>query len=153
MSDQDFFFDDETEFDAVDEKPAKDAKSKKSDKPAVKKAAPVKKSTKSASAADGGFEFTTVVVVLIAVIALLVGFLAGILVGNSMSTPSLGTTNPNNQGTIPMGGGGNAPTLSDEQMQQGMPEGHPNVDSGEDQEAPADGGATPEGETAPAEGQ
>jgi hypothetical protein len=48
-----------------------------------------------------------------------------------------------------MGGGGNAPILDDEQMQQGMPDGHPDIGGmGEDTDAgDAEGDATPEAET------
>jgi len=145
MSD-DFFFEDEKELEEADAKSPKGEKGAKGKKEKPAKAAAAKTVAKgkgvSTASAGAGFEFSTIVVVLIAVIALLVGFLLGILLGNSLTAPTTSTMPPAGQGTIDMGGmgGGNAPELSDEQMQQGMPAGHPQVGGDEGgADAPAEG--------------
>jgi hypothetical protein len=117
MSEQDFFFEDESE---VEVKSA--PKPKKGSKAAAAKRAPVRK---AANAPSGEFQFSVIVVVLIAIIALLLGFLLGILVGKSLTPPVMAPVEGGG-GASPMGGG-QAPQLNDEQMQQGMPAGHPDV--------------------------
>jgi len=89
---------------------------------------------------EAAFEFTSMVVILIAVIALLVGFLAGLLAANTLLTPTVNQAPPVQQQMSPqdgmggMGGGmggmggGMAPTLDDDQMMGEMPAGHPPID-------------------------
>jgi len=135
---EDFFFEDEKELEVKDSKSSKDGKTTKNQKGA-KNAKPAA-AKKAPQVANEAFQFTTIVVVLIAVIALLVGFLLGILLGGSLGVTAPATSAPTNMGGGGMGNMGSAPELSDEQMQQGMPEGHPNVGGGEENdEAPADG--------------
>ena len=137
MSDQDFFFED----DAVAE-PAKGSdkveKSKKADKPA-KATAPVP------SGAEDGIAITMTVVVLVAIIALLVGVIGGIFIGRSLAptTSSSSTGSTGGSGMGGMGGGSMAPELTDDMMNQGMPEGHPDISNmGEAVEDAPDSDAT-----------
>ena len=139
MSDQDFFFDDE----AAEAKPAE-------------KAAPAQQAAKQAprpkaTAAPAGAQTVTMTVAgLIGVVALLVGIIVGILIptgGNQAGSPAGGL--PSGMET---GGGSMARPLSPEELEGGMPEGHPPVDSmGEPGAMPPTGEATdtaaPEGES------
>ncbi|MCL2379862.1 MAG: hypothetical protein FWC81_03660 [Coriobacteriia bacterium] len=143
MSDDLFYEDEPVE---AQKKPVskKKASPEKTSGTAQRKGAPAKKGAPARKAApakqvpaNSGFEFTSVVVALIAVIALLIGFLAGMLVANVFLTPSVspGPANMQQQpgggmGGMGMGGGmGDAPILSDEEMMQDMPDGHPPVDA------------------------
>lgn len=140
MSDQDFFFDDE-----VTEAP-KAAKAPKQAKPAVKPAQPAKAAKTAVVVEESeGLVFGLAVVVLVAIVALLIGVIGGIFIGKGLApaadfgTPEAGTSGMGSMGGM---GGGNAPTLTDEQMQGGMPSGHPPVD-GAGTDAGATGGDAP----------
>jgi hypothetical protein len=128
MSDQDFFFDD----DVVEEKP----KEKSAKKPSQVKAKPKNANTSSLveRGSSEGVTITVTICALVAVIALLVGLIGGILIGYKLTpSPAPAASNQGGSGGGGMGGmgsgGGNAPVLSEEQIQQGMPEGHVPVDS------------------------
>jgi hypothetical protein len=127
MSDQDFFFEDEQE---VIEKPKK-TKGGAAAKKAPAKTAP-KKSAKASPVDSAAFTFSSIVVVLIAIIALLIGFLVGILLGKSL-TPPVQIAPTTSTGASPMGGVGTdegtiAPELDDSQMEEGtLPAGHPDI--------------------------
>ena len=114
MSDQeDFFFDEE-------EKPAEP---KKAPAPRSKAAAGV--AAPSAASSFGGQSVTMAVAGLIAVCALLVGVIIGILVGGTDNVPAPSATT----GT---GVQQPAPQLTDEQLKGGqLPEGHPTIPSAE----------------------
>ena len=118
MSD-DLFFEGEEPVE-IEEKPKKPAVKPKPKGGAVKKkgapaAAPkksgaVKKKTapKPAPVREPGFEFTPMVVMLIAIIALLVGFLGGLLAANTLLTPTINAAPPPGQQMPPgmeQGGG------------------------------------------------
>jgi len=135
MSD-DLFFEDEP----VEEPKKPAAKSKKSGSAkgssgTSAKGSAKKAPAKKAPAKQSGFEFTSVVVFLIAVIALLIGFLAGMLTANVFLTPTT-TGAPPTQQQQPGGMGGgmggmggmDAPFLDDDQMMGEMPPGHPPLD-------------------------
>ena len=119
MSDQDFFFDEEES--AEEKKPAK-----KSDSDSAKKSAPAKKAPKScssSSAADVPFLERTVtmtIAMLMAVVTLLVGVIVGIIIPTDGGVPAPTATSG-------MEAGGSAPQLSPEQLDSGMPEGHPDI--------------------------
>jgi len=151
MSDQDFFFDDDQ---PVEPKaaPAKSGKAagkggSKSAKSAVKKP-PTKPASKPAAKATPVVATQTVpliITIFVAVLTLLLGIIIGILISPALSAaPAANVGIPVDQsGTTGMGMGGGgmaAPVLTDEQMQQGMPEGHVPVDP----DAPVEGGATPD---------
>lgn len=145
MSDQDFFFDDEPEAKKPSAKEGEKKAAGQKPKQGQKSAAPAKNGAKKpvqkakvqeveATEAEG-LTFTLSIVILIAIVALLVGLIGGVLIGKSL-TPGVvytqedlgtGTTAPQGMGGT-MGTGGTAPTLSDEQLQGGMPAGHPTVD-------------------------
>ncbi len=114
MSDQDFFFDEDEK---VDEEVAEKPASKKANgKPAPRQTAPRQS---AAGYSGGGQSVTMTVASLIAVVALLVGVIIGILIPAGASTP----TSPaaNTSGSV------SAPQLTDEQIQGGVPEGHPDI--------------------------
>ena len=126
MSDQDFFFDEDTKAD----KPAAKASAKggTAAKPAAKSAAkPV--DSGAVSMADQAVSMT--VAVLIGVIGVLLGAIIGLFVGKSMAVPTLAAET----GAITAPGGtgstaatGTAPQLSPEQLQNGkLPAGHPSI--------------------------
>ncbi|MCL2402660.1 MAG: hypothetical protein FWC86_00235 [Coriobacteriia bacterium] len=135
--------------------------------PAKKGSGPARKApvNRKPAANEAAFEFTPVVVILIAVIAILIGFLGGLLAANAM-LPSVNTAPPANQQMPPqdggMGGGGmggmgggmgGAPILDDEQMMGDMPEGHPPLDEDGNVIMPGDGeGASAEGADEDSEG-
>lgn len=151
MSDQDFFFDDE-----VVEEPKKEAAKKKAatNKPAKKASAPAKQAPQPVQVVSAeGMTFGVGVVALIAIVALLFGVIIGIFIGRSL-VPDANFAGTGTQQTQTPGmggmGSGNAPQLSDEQIQQGMPEGHPQVDDA-DADADADAGADADAEEQPAE--
>jgi len=111
VSDQDFFFDDE-------EQAAKPAA-----KPAAKQASGTKApaATRPKAAVPAGAQTVTMTVAgLIGVVALLVGIIIGILIPTGQQ-----------QTGSPAGGMPSlsqpAPPLSDEAMQGGLPEGHPDI--------------------------
>jgi len=125
MSDQDFFFDDDQVEEVVDKA---EIQARKDAKKADKKA----RENKQASVDDSevsGLTITATICGLIALIALLVGIIGGIFIGRAL-VPSAPASSNIQTGTGGMGGmgGGNAPVLTDEQMQQGMPAGHPSID-------------------------
>lgn len=131
MSDQDFFFDDEVVEKPVESKKKAEAPKKQTQPARAKVQAPVEESE--------GLAFGISVVVLVAIVALLVGVIIGIFVGRSLvpaadfGTPAASEGGMGGMGGL--GGGGNAPTLTDEQIQGGMPDGHPPL--------PQDDGDTP----------
>jgi hypothetical protein len=143
VSDQDFFFDEEEQ---QEEKPAKSGGSsaKKSDA-SSKKSAPAKRSS-SASASDTPVMERSVSVMiagLIGVVALLAGVIVGILIPTESSVPGPTATTP--------GAEQPAPQLSPEQLEGGLPEGHPDLgDMGGEGAVPAPNGGeaipAPEGE-------
>lgn len=141
MSDQDFFFDDETEAakPVKKEAPKKGTGTKQGQKSSAPTkggaAKPVQKAkapTVDVAESDGPV-FTLSIVILIAIIALLAGLIGGVLIGKSLA-PGVVYTQEDLGGSAPagmgggMGSGGTAPTLSDEELQGGMPAGHPTVD-------------------------
>ncbi|MDR1412940.1 MAG: hypothetical protein LBJ07_03330 [Actinomycetes bacterium] len=155
MADQDFFFEDE---EVVEEKPkaaksgSGNAKGSKGGVSASRTGAPKKVGAPRKGSASAGsvyaseaFQFSTVVVILIAVIALLLGFLVGILVGRGLTPPVSAAPATNDSNATPMGSGmgsGTAPELDEEQMDGGtLPEGHPDISGSESGEtsAPAEG--------------
>jgi hypothetical protein len=135
VSDQDFFFDEE---ESAEEQPKK-----KSGSGSAKKSTPAKqKSAKSAAnAADVPFMERTVtmtIAMLMAVVTLLVGVIVGIVIPTDSGVPAPTAT----------GVGGAAPELTPEQLNTGMPEGHPDIGGMGGGEAPPAG----MGEVAPEEG-
>ena len=109
MSDQDFFFDE-------DEKPAEKSASKPVSKPSGKPSSP---KGGAAPAAAGERTVTMTVAALIGVVALLFGVIIGLF-----AAPDSGkVASPNSTATQ----GTAAPALTDEQIQQGLPEGHPTI--------------------------
>ena len=146
MSDQDFFFDDD------EPKPAKSAKSTKSAKAAPVKAPgsgskPSQTPSKSAAATSASKDAAVVapagafmeqslsmpVVSLLVVIGLLVGVIVGFLIGGGVQSQSpavTGTGAIGNTGTGTSGTGAGTATpgqLTPDQIQQGLPAGHPSV--------------------------
>jgi len=121
VSDQDFFFDEDT----------------KADKPAAKASAKGGTAAKSAakpaasgagSMADQAVSMT--VAVLIGVIGILLGAIIGLFVGKSMAVPTVAAET--GAITAPAGSttstGGTAPQLSPEQLKNGeLPAGHPSI--------------------------
>ncbi len=129
MSDQDFFFDED---DAAAEKP-EPARTQ------VKGPARAPRSAAAATAVGAQQSVTMTVAGLIGVVALLIGIIIGILiptgggqVGSPATAPSVGTNPP-------------AAPLSPEQLEGGMPPGHPDIGGLEGGEAapPADGTEEP----------
>jgi len=125
MSDQDFFFDDD-----VVEEVVEDTKISR----AEAKAARSTKAGVSADADDGevsGPTITATICALAALIALLIGVIGGIFIGRSLvPTTPVSSTIQGGGGMGGMGGGmggGSAPILTDEQMEMGMPAGHPDI--------------------------
>ena len=129
VSDKDFFFED----DEVVEEASKPSKPepKRSAKSGSGKSAPAARSA-SVAAAEGSFLDQTVsmqVTVLVAVIALLIGVIAGFMLAPrtaAVPVPS-GATTTNSMGGGMDTGTGTAPELSQDQINQGMPAGHPPV--------------------------
>ncbi len=118
MSDQDFFFDE-------DEKPS----AKKETKPAPKggasssNARPAAKNAPAAAAPASSVTYT--VAALIAVAALLLGMIVGILLPVNVGSQTTATSNTGVSGPT---GGTSAPALTNEQMQSGqLPAGHPAI--------------------------
>lgn len=152
MSDQDFFFDDEPETKTASKKGAAQKGGTAKAKPSQAKNAPARtggskpapKGKAQEAVVDGETSFTLSVVILIAIIALLVGLIGGVLIGKSLSPgvvytqEDTGTAAPGGMGG--MGSGGTAPTLSDEQIQGGMPSGHPPLDEGSAESTATPGG-------------
>lgn len=131
MSDQDFFFDDdETTPAKAEPKPAKAAKAaaKPATKPATVKSAAAK-SAPAVAPEPQDFLSQTVpmsIASLLAVCALLVGVIVGVLlpVGG-------GSTGSGSSAVLPGGSLSPAPQLSQEQISQGqLPAGHPNIGGG-----------------------
>ena len=102
------------------------------------KGGPQGKRPAPAAAKSAGFEFTPTVVVLVAIITLLIGFLLGLFAANWL-LPDVNTSPPQQvapqQGGGGMGqmgggmGGEEAPILTDDQMMEGqMPAGHPQIE-------------------------
>jgi hypothetical protein len=135
VSDQDFFFDE-------DEAPAQKPEAKSAAKPAGAKAQASAPRTKTAAVPAGAQSVTMTVAGLIGVVALLVGIIVGILI------PTGGTQAGSPAGGMPPGVGGTGTgqqvrPLTPEELEGGMPEGHPPVgEMGEE----ATGTAAPEGE-------
>lgn len=147
MSEQDFFFDD------GDEKPAEESQESKGSKGSEpKKKAPVAKSRPSRPASSQAPSFWSqsvnmTVTSLVALIALLMGVIVGIVlpVGSSTSADTV----PDPTASAP------APSLTPEQLESGqMPEGHPDLSGMSEGATPAAGGtatSAPDAE-APADG-
>lgn len=136
MSDKDFFFDDE------DEKLEEDAAEKPGKKPAPAAAKSARPAAASPQASFWTQTVTMSITSLVAAIALLLGVIVGIVlpVGDGGSS---GVPDPATNGAI------SAPALSEEQLQGGLPEGHPpleEVPGGE-----ASGEPTGAAETTPTE--
>ena len=132
MSDQDFFFDEDEQ-----------QKAKEAPKPAAGSKTPASAPrAKSSSAAPSAVQTVTMTVAgLIGVVALLVGVIIGILIptgGGDVNSPA---------GTFPTGAetGIQARPLTEQEMQGGMPEGHPDIDAMTGGEATDT--AAPEGES------
>jgi hypothetical protein len=130
VSDQDFFFDED---EAPAAKPAKPAKADKTAAPAAKAGAKRPTASKAAQSAPAdAYEtvplaeqtVTVVVAGLLMVISLLVGAIIGFLLGGT-STPAISSVP---EAAAPAGGTVTDPgPLTNEQMQGGMPAGHPAV--------------------------
>lgn len=122
MSDQDFFFDE-------DESPAKDADAKA--KPAKESTAKSTSTAARTAAAPAAQSVSMTVAALIGVISLLAGVIIGIVLpvggGSNIPNPTPGATLPNPGAP---GGGGQAPQLSPEQLDQDLPPGHPPIGDG-----------------------
>ena len=164
MSD-DLFFEGEEPVEIKEEakKPAVKPKQQQKGGAVKKKAAPAgspkksgavkrKAAPKAAPVKEPGFEFTPMVVMLIAIITLLVGFLGGLLAANTLLTPTINAASPPGQqmppgmeqqgggmggmgdggmgGGMGMGGGFGLDPMSEEELEQlieemreeGMPE-------------------------------
>lgn len=136
MSDNDFFFEDDQKAEpAPKAKPAGASAKKPAPSGAVTKK-PAPKSSARPVAPRGEMveqqSVTITIAVLIAVVALLVGMIVGMFIGRAM-VPEV-VSNPTTPTGTPMGGtmgSGSAPVLTDEQIEQGMPEGHPDPASTE----------------------
>ncbi len=131
-SDQDFFFDEDEQ--SVEESESKKRPSKVSST-SKKKSAPAKK---AAPASAGEKTVTVTVASLIGVVALLVGVIIGILIpagGSSIPAPVT-----NQSGIM-------APQLSPEELQGGLPEGHPDIGNMGGGEAPMQTPGTEEATT------
>ena len=138
MSDQDFFFDEEDR-ECRESKPAKKERLGAS----AKKSAPAKKSTRSSSAADAPFMERTVTMtswLLMAVVTLLVGVIVGIVIPTDSGSCRRRRRRGRRQARQPQ--------LSPEQLNTGMPEGHPDIGDMSAEAAPS-GEVVPEGATRP----
>lgn len=120
MSDQDFFFDEEPE----PKKPAG-----KESKPASKPAAPASAPAAPAPSSSGSDQSTTwAIASLLAVVGLLLGAILGFLLGNTLAKNA--TTAPvanTPAATAPSASSGGASALTSEQVQSGLPAGHPAI--------------------------
>ena len=120
MSDNDFLFDDDKKAEpAVKSKPAGNAAVKK--KPAPKSAPRPAAAPARAAGVQDQQSVTVTIAALIAVVALLIGIIVGIFVGRAM-TPDTVSSQTVTGGTSMTG---TAPALTEEQIQGGMPAGHP----------------------------
>lgn len=136
MSDQDFFFDD----DVVEKAPEKRKPVKSS---GGTKAKSSRQPVRAYAPSDPGVTITATVCALIAIIALLIGIIGGIFIGKSLTPP---TTVPTGTSSSTPMGGMTAPELTDEQMQQGMPAGHPDISNMQNGDSTTtDGGAATDG--------
>ncbi|HEY3317498.1 MAG TPA: hypothetical protein VGK50_03640 [Coriobacteriia bacterium] len=127
MSDQDFFFDEE------DEKPAKAEKAAPAKAPGRKASAatssPAAKTPSRPAPASGGGSFfdqevNMGIASLVVVIALLLGMLLGVFIGQSRANNAALLNVPAATNT----GGGSAPPLSQDQLKSGqLPAGHPSI--------------------------
>lgn len=139
MADQDFFFEEENDTKPV--KPAKSgakAETKSSGaKSGSKAASPVKPVTvrPGASSAVASQSVTLAVAGLMAVCALLVGIIIGLVIPRSGADAGLSTTG------APSGAAGQvvpAPSLSSDQLKDGkLPPGHPSIQQGQDAQSGA----------------
>ncbi len=121
MSDQDFFFDE-------DEKPATPA----AEKP-VRSAAPAPARATTGASANAAPLMAQSVTMMVAVMIGVVCLLAGILIGVLIPAGAAGPSSPasiNNSGVVQP-----APQLSPDQIDQGLPQGHPDI-SGVDTDSP-----------------
>ncbi len=124
MSDQDFFFDED---EPTTEKPAAKPASKSAAKPTGDTKAPA--SAPRAKAAPAGAQSVTMTVAaLIGVVALLVGIIIGIVIPTGATQPAapIGGMPPG------MGTGEQARPLSPEELEGGMPPGHPEIGGTDD---------------------
>lgn len=124
MSDQDFFFDDDEARPAPKDTPKAAGKGM----PAGKEAATPVTPTAAASFFDQSLTMT--VAALLMVIALLVGVIIGFFLGGS-TTPSTATGANAIVPSTSTGAGDATPgQLSPDQIKQGLPAGHPQLDQG-----------------------
>lgn len=119
MSDQDFFFDEDEQPKAAE----KSAPAKRTGGSSKSAGAKSSKSAAAPEAAAGAQSVSMTIAGLIGVIALLVGVIIGILLPLDGSTGTAGV------GATGSPAGQTAPQLSPEQMQGGLPQGHPDINS------------------------
>ncbi len=134
----DFFFDDEEQATAA----AKQQKPKTTPKKTAGSSPSAGKKSSAAGAQAAvvpveGFSFSTMVVVLVAVIALLVGVLGGIFIGRGMNPPIIQASDTASSGGSTMGGMGDTGTdgsgmtdmgsMTGTDTPQELPAGHPDI--------------------------
>jgi hypothetical protein len=138
VSDQDFFFDEDEAAAEPAETPSRSDSGKKgvSSKPAPAKSAPAKPVAATQPAADAGSlldqDVTLTIALLMSVIALLFGLIGGYLLGMSSASTAVpaSVAAPADTGAAGAAGeAGGATPLTPEQVQGGMPAGHPAVGS------------------------
>jgi len=122
VSDQDFFFDEESaKTEKAAEKPAKSSASKSPEKSAPAKSGAAKSAP--APVATPFFEqnVSMSVVGMLVVIGILVGVILGYLIGGA------GSLSVDTAVTVPAGSTGTAPLLTPEQQGGPLPSGHPSI--------------------------
>lgn len=137
MSDeQDFFFDEETE------QPVKETKASSKTTKSGRSAKAAAEEPVSEPASGGLFsqDVTMGVAAMMAVVALLVGLIIGILLPSGSAVPTTGTAAPIS--TTPGASGQQAPPLPEGTDTNQLPPGHPNIGGGA-------GGSTSASETTP----
>lgn len=130
MSEQDFFFDEEPQPASDEPKPAKASKPAKDAAPAA--SAPAKRPVKDAAPAEAiepsaDAQMTTwSVAALLAIVGLLVGAILGFMLGGALAKPAAVSST----GTPTTGAPVAAPSnLTTDQIEAGLPAGHPPIDS------------------------
>ncbi|HEX9093222.1 MAG TPA: hypothetical protein VF902_04490 [Coriobacteriia bacterium] len=131
MSDQDFFFDEEDEARPTESSaPAGKAKTGSGAKPQGAASAPAKRGGAApAASSDTSAQtplleqnVTVMVAGMLMVVGILVGFIIGFLIGGGTSAPAaVPSTTSAPVGAVTPG------TLTDQQVQQGLPAGHPSI--------------------------
>jgi hypothetical protein len=125
VSEQDFFFDEDPEPDKTPGKSSKPAAPAPSAKLAAKSAAPAQ-SAAPASFADGST--TWAVASLLAVAGVLLGAILGFLLGTGMAkSASVSTPGTGVPAAVAPATSGQPSTLTSEQVQSGLPAGHPDI--------------------------